>query len=168
MTQGFYSNITGTLQYAPNHVVGPDFALFRDNHEAFEYPVYGWYWFDSLDEACAELGMTTEERQAYEAGLPTPSNSSDAAKVFADAVKAGFDTSMGFKLALADADRNAFTQMLVLVNTALSVGVITQATPQTIADIDGVPHTVTTLIFIGLMLQYGAYYKGLWDIYKNS
>jgi hypothetical protein len=73
---------------------------------------------------------------------------------------------MGFTLALGEADRNAFTQMLVLVNTALGVGAITQETPQTIADIDGVTHTVTTEQFIMLMLGYGQHYMELWSTYK--
>jgi hypothetical protein len=165
MTQGFYNNLTGTLQYAPHSVCGPDFNLFRDNHEIHDYPVYGWWWFDSLDEACAQLGVTPEERAAFETNTPLPN---DAARIFKAAISEGFDTGAGFKLALGDADRNAFTQMLVLVTTAMGIGVITQDTPQTIADVDGKPHAITTTEFIGLMLRYGQHYKVLWDSYKNA
>ena len=80
----------------------------------------------------------------------------------------GFDTGMGFRLGLRDADRNAFTQMLVLVNTAKEKGIITDATPQVIADMDGKAHTVTTGQFTSLMLAYGAHYKALWDALKEG
>lgn len=68
-----------------------------------------------------------------------------------------------FILGLSDADRGAFTQMLSLVKEALDLGVITNDTPQIIADINGETHTVLTLRFRQIMVQYGLYYKGLWD-----
>jgi hypothetical protein len=85
---------------------------------------------------------------------------------FQAAIRNGFDTGLGFKLALGEADRNAFTQMLVLVTTALEKGVITKESPQVISDLDGQPHTLTTDQFTSLMLAYGAYYKHLWDRFK--
>lgn len=95
---------------------------------------------------------------------PPPTVATDPRRVvFNVAIQNGFDTGLGFTLALHDADRSAFTQMLVLVNTAKEKGLITDATPQTIADIDGQPRTLTTGEFTRLMLAYGSYYKGLWD-----
>ena len=95
--------------------------------------------------------------------VPDPKRAS-----FDAAVANGFDTGMGFRLGLRDADRNAFTQMLVLVNTAKEKGIITDATPQTIADMDGKAHTVTTGQFTSLMLAYGAHYKALWNALKEG
>jgi hypothetical protein len=49
-TSGFYK-LDGGLLYAPNAVLGPDYELLRDYHETYDYPVDGWYWFDSEDAA---------------------------------------------------------------------------------------------------------------------
>jgi hypothetical protein len=68
-----------------------------------------------------------------------------------------------FVLGMSDTDRGAFTQMLALVKEALDLGLITNDTPQIIADIDGQTHTVLTLRFRQIIVAYGFYYKGLWD-----
>lgn len=68
-----------------------------------------------------------------------------------------------FTLNLHDEDRNIFTQMLSLVKEALDLGLITNETPQTIADKNGQKHEISTLRFREIMVQYGFYYKSLWD-----
>jgi len=70
----------------------------------------------------------------------------------------------GFILGLEDSDRNTFTQMLTLVQEAKALGLIDDTTPQTITDMSGVKHTVTTLRFRQIMVGYGFYYKTLWDL----
>ena len=69
----------------------------------------------------------------------------------------------GFTLALGDSDRSQFTQMLTLVQEALSLGLIDNDTPQTIADKDGGKHTVSTLRLRQILVLYGLHYKGIWD-----
>ena len=69
----------------------------------------------------------------------------------------------GFTLALGDNDRSQFTQMLTLVQEALSLGFIDNDTPQTIADKDGGKHTVSTLRLRQILVLYGLHYKGIWD-----
>jgi hypothetical protein len=122
---------------------------------------------DANVSALAELEKKLSE-PAPTANAPDPAKSDPKRVAFNVAIQNGFDTGMGFKLAIGDADRNAFTQMLVLVNTAKEKGVINDTTPQTVADIEGKPHTVTTAQFTGLMLAYGAYYKGIWDKLKTG
>ena len=68
-----------------------------------------------------------------------------------------------FILGLQESDRNAFSQMLVLVKEALDLNMINDDTPQTIADISGNKHTISTLRFRQLMVEYGLYYKNLWN-----
>lgn len=68
-----------------------------------------------------------------------------------------------FTLGLSDSDRNAFTQMLALIKEALDLGLIDNDAPQTISDKSGQKHTITTLRFRQIMVQYGLYYKALWD-----
>jgi hypothetical protein len=126
------------------------------------------------DENVAAVVELEQKRQEIESAsesqvVPIQRQPMDPKRTaFNVAIATGFDTGMGFKLAIGDADRNAFTQMLVLVNTAKEKGVINDTTAQTIADIEGKPHTVTTAQFTGLMLAYGAYYKGLWDRLKTG
>lgn len=79
-------------------------------------------------------------------------------------VEAGYTVQPeGFTLALGDNDRSQFTQMLTLVQEALSLGLITNEMPQTIADKDGGKHTVSTLRLRQILVLYGLHYKGIWD-----
>jgi len=54
-TSGFYKYEVDieTMFYGPNFVYGPydTFQLFRNQHDTYTYPVEGWYWFDSQEEA---------------------------------------------------------------------------------------------------------------------
>jgi len=72
-----------------------------------------------------------------------------------------------FYLALNDNDRNSFTQMLSLVKEALDLGLITNDTPQIISDKDGNLHTLTTLRFRQIMVEYGFYYKTIWNNFMS-
>jgi hypothetical protein len=53
---GFYKNEYGVLLHGSEDVFGPTFTLLRDQHESYEYPVDGWYWFDTEEEARSFLG----------------------------------------------------------------------------------------------------------------
>ena len=87
---------------------------------------------------------------------------------FINAISQGFTVQPeNFVLGLSDVDRGAFTQMLTLVKEALDLELITNDTPQIIADINGQKHTVSTLRFRQMMVAYGFYYKGLWDALNN-
>lgn len=67
MTSGFYSlddtidtdglpvNI---LRYGQYFVAAPDYYLKREEKDNHEYPVGGWYWFDSEEEAKAFFNIT--------------------------------------------------------------------------------------------------------------
>lgn len=52
----FFKRTDEELFQAPNFVHMPGgISLTVDNHAEYEYPVDGWYWFDTLDEAMAAL-----------------------------------------------------------------------------------------------------------------
>lgn len=51
MKNGFYKNDNGTLLYAPNSVHNKDYELLIENQTTYKYPVYGWYYFNSLEAA---------------------------------------------------------------------------------------------------------------------
>lgn len=50
-TSGFYKNDYGTLLCGPNQVLSGSYNLFKEQKNEYQYPVHGWYWFDSEDEA---------------------------------------------------------------------------------------------------------------------
>ena len=56
MTAGFYKKQEDDqILYAPYWVEGLDISLVAQNKDQYEYPVDGWYWFDSEEEAIATL-----------------------------------------------------------------------------------------------------------------
>ncbi len=51
----FYKKQDNELLTAPNFVTGPGFELDAETHDQHTYPVDGWYWFNTLDEAMIAL-----------------------------------------------------------------------------------------------------------------
>lgn len=47
----FYKRENDDLQTAPLFVSGPGFELTAESKDDHVYPVEGWYWFETLDEA---------------------------------------------------------------------------------------------------------------------
>lgn len=47
----FYKKEGASLLDAPNSVAGPDFTLRAENKDSYSYPVQGWYWFDTVEQA---------------------------------------------------------------------------------------------------------------------
>ena len=54
-TSGFYKNDNGTLLFGPNFVLNANYELRRETHDQHNYPVDGWFWFDSEQEAVIAL-----------------------------------------------------------------------------------------------------------------
>lgn len=50
-TSGFYKAEEGQLLHAPNFVSAPDYDLSRTRKDEYTYPVHGWHWFDSQQDA---------------------------------------------------------------------------------------------------------------------
>lgn len=59
-TSGFYM-FDGGIVYAPTFVHSPDFYIDRGEKDTYTYPVGGWYWFDSKEEARAFFGLPLED-----------------------------------------------------------------------------------------------------------
>lgn len=53
---GFYKFVP-ELMHAPNFVAAPDYTLEADTKDQHTYPVDGWYWFDSEEEAKQFFGV---------------------------------------------------------------------------------------------------------------
>ena len=60
-TSGFYKNEDSLLLFGPNGVSGPLFDLNPSAHAEYTYPVAGWYWFDTEEEARLFFGLPVEK-----------------------------------------------------------------------------------------------------------
>jgi hypothetical protein len=60
MTAGFYKKENDTLFYAPNIIEGDGYVLVAQDKDQYEYPIDGWTWFDSEEEAKALLPVYEE------------------------------------------------------------------------------------------------------------
>jgi hypothetical protein len=49
-TSGFYK-LDGSLLYGPNYVLNANYELRRETRNDPSYPVDGWHWFDTEEEA---------------------------------------------------------------------------------------------------------------------
>ena len=63
MYAGFY---TVDLRYAPNSVIGPGFSLIKEQKDSYSYPINGWTWYNSRDEAVAASLNSGQNSQLIE------------------------------------------------------------------------------------------------------
>jgi len=49
----------GYLSSGPT-VISAEYELISDLHESYTYPIDGWYWFDTLEEANTFFNITNE------------------------------------------------------------------------------------------------------------
>ena len=61
ITSGFYKNDEGTVLYAPNFVINKTFELYKEQHTTYSYPIEGWSWFDTEDEAYQFFSIQKKE-----------------------------------------------------------------------------------------------------------
>lgn len=67
-TSGFYKKHQDgdeqpQLFYGPNAVHAPNYTLTRENKDNLQFPVDGWYWFESEEEARIALDMPLPEEE---------------------------------------------------------------------------------------------------------
>lgn len=55
-TSGFYK-LDSDLLFGPNFVLNANYELRRETHDQHEYPVDGWSWFDSEEQARAFFNL---------------------------------------------------------------------------------------------------------------
>lgn len=61
MSRAFYKLDNGQLLYAPNGVLNQNYELKPDQYQTYTYPVDGWTWFESDQEARAFFGIPEPE-----------------------------------------------------------------------------------------------------------
>ena len=57
MNPGFYKNEDGNVVHGPNHVLNMDYELRKETKDEHTYPVDGWFWFGSGQEAYDAFGI---------------------------------------------------------------------------------------------------------------
>ena len=55
-TSGFYK-LDGDVLFGPNFVLNANYELRRETKDQHSYPVDGWSWFDTKEEAYAFFGV---------------------------------------------------------------------------------------------------------------
>jgi len=60
MTAGFYKYEDENLQYTPNSVMNYEFCITIDLKDTYTYPVFGWYYFNSEEEAKTFFNIVDE------------------------------------------------------------------------------------------------------------
>jgi hypothetical protein len=73
-TSGFYKNDEGMLLYGPNYVLGGGFSLFKEQKDFYEYPVWGWKWFNSEEEARLEYNLPKPPEETLPLNFSLPPN----------------------------------------------------------------------------------------------
>lgn len=66
MSQGFYKYESGNLLYGPNFVLSKNFELRAESKDDFVYPIDGWYWFNTIEGACAFFNISIPENNQGE------------------------------------------------------------------------------------------------------
>lgn len=71
-SDGFYKVNDTTLLFAKNSVLGPSVSIDRTEKDTYEYPIDGWYWFDTLEEAVSFFNLNIEDYTEQEQKIETP------------------------------------------------------------------------------------------------
>lgn len=58
----FYKNDNGQLLEAPNFVYSKDYTLLKEEKDTYTYPIDGWKWFNSEEEARLEYNIPILEK----------------------------------------------------------------------------------------------------------
>jgi hypothetical protein len=56
-TSGFYKVNDKQVLFAPNAVISKTYTLAREQKGTYTYPIEGWYWFDSEQEAYTQFNL---------------------------------------------------------------------------------------------------------------
>jgi len=74
-TSGFYrvDTASGIVVCGPHYVYGPydSYTLLKEQKDTYTYPIDGWYWFDTEEQAYNFFGIEWYP-EVYTMGLPKP------------------------------------------------------------------------------------------------
>lgn len=131
---GFYKKDETQILFAPNIVEGPGYTLVESEKDSYQYPIDGWIWANSLDDAIAYFANTTASN--FIPFEVHPEN---------------------YKLATNKEDEAEFGKLVTLLSLALQQNRILPSTEITIWDYLKNTHTITVQRFLEVMVDYGFY-----------
>lgn len=70
--RGFYQVQGDQLFYGSNFVENAEFQLYADKWDQYEYPAYGWYWFESEQEARNFFSLPMPVPEPPDPTIPIP------------------------------------------------------------------------------------------------
>jgi hypothetical protein len=133
-TEGFYKKNENEMLYAPNIVNGPDYLLISQDKETYTYPVDGWVWANSFDDAI--VYFASQNNQSAQPFDVQPEN---------------------YKLAVSKEDETEFSKLITLLNLALQQNKILLSSEITIWDHVKQGHSISVERFLEVMVDYGLY-----------
>jgi hypothetical protein len=131
---GFYKKDETQILFAPNIVEGPNYVLVEADKDSYNYPVDGWVWANSLDDAV--LYFANNSNTTIEPFDLQPEN---------------------YKLSANREDEAEFGKLITLLTLALQQQRMLPSTEITIWDYIRQPHAITVERFLEIMVDYGLY-----------
>jgi len=132
MNQGFYKKDSNEILFG--YIVnGVGYSLNLEDKDKYTYPVDGWIWANSLDDAISYFASNTDNITPFDV---QPEN---------------------IKLAANKTDEAEFTKLVVMLNLSLQQNTIAPTDQITIWDYIKQPHIITVERFLQIMAGYGMY-----------
>lgn len=133
-TQGFYKKDGEQIIFTNNTVQGPNYLLVISDKDEYDYPVDGWIYAASLDEAIAYFAANNSSQiQPFDV---QPEN---------------------YKLAANKNDELEFGKLITLLTLGLQQNRFLPTTEIMIWDHVKMSHTITVQRFLEIMVDYGLY-----------
>ena len=60
-TSGFYKNDEGFVLHGHDIVYNSSYILNRDLKDNYNYPIDGWYWFDTIEDAYSFFNIPLQD-----------------------------------------------------------------------------------------------------------
>lgn len=131
---GFYKKEETQILYAPNSIDGPNYMLVISDKDEYDYPVDGWIYAASLDEAIAYFAANNSSHiQPFDV---QPEN---------------------YKLAANKNDELEFGKLITLLTLGLQQNRFLPTTEIMIWDHVKMSHPITVQRFLEIMVDYGLY-----------
>lgn len=133
-TQGFYKKDGEQIIFTNNTVQGPNYLLVISDKDEYDYPVDGWIYAASLDEAIAYFAANNSSNiQPFDV---QPEN---------------------YKLAANKNDELEFGKLITLLTLGLQQNRFLPTTEIMIWDHVKMSHPITVQRFLEIMVDYGLY-----------
>lgn len=129
---GFYKKDETQILFAPNIVESTGYMLVATDKDSYQYPVDGWIWANSLDEAITYFANNTSN--IIEPFDIQPEN---------------------YKLSANREDEGEFNKLITLLTLALQQNRMLLSTEITVWDHIKQPHVITVQRFLEIMVDYG-------------